>query len=335
MSDATTATFETHDGLTISSTSQTEEQLKEAFKAPEKPEPEPQADGDGGEEGESQDGKEGKNKWSRHSATERVKQATREAKDARERLAAAEAKAQRLDEIERRAVAAEAELARLRGAAVPEKAEAKPEPKSDDQEPKEDDFEDYGAYVKAQARWEARQEFKSQTEKSREESKREGMIQHQVKMFETFQERIKAAITADPTLDQKIKPELIAMLPQGPVDLSKRLTNDQLIGLHFIREERGLDIMAYLSDNPDVLQRLSTLDHGSLMVELGRIEGRLGAAPSTATARPGISRANPPVRPVTAVAPSGDADELDPKDDFEVYAKKRMRQLEREAKAAR
>lgn len=298
----------TTDGFTITSTSATSEQLAEQFKPSDKPEtpetaPETvQADPVTSVTSEPGEGKEaapapaekplGKPK---NDPRARVEQATRQA---------AEAKRQR-DEIERRAVAAEQELERLR-AGLPK--ESKPEPakvetKAPDGKPKADDFETYDEYVEALTDWKAEQRDKT----VKESAHREALLSHQQSLFNSFQERIQKAIEADPTIDEKIHPDIVAMVPNGPVDFSKRMSNDDLIGVHFIAEEKGLDMMRHLSEYPDVLQRLRGLSQPQLLVELGRIDARLGSVTTAPDPKPiSISRANPPVRPVTAVAPSGD-----------------------------
>ena len=332
-----TVSLDTHDGFHVTSNSQTADQLKEQFKDPKaveapkepaKADPEPVEATDQAEEGQEAE-KAGEQPEKplgkpKNDPRARVMQATRQA---------AEAKRER-DEIERRAIAAEAELERYRSgkpATEPAKAEAKPADGTDP-EPKEDDFESYGQYVKAQARWEARQEFREQTTAHEQRQQRELALQHQREMFEAFKGRIRTALKSDPAIHEHISHEVVALIPEGPVDLSKRLSNEELIGVHCVAEEKGLDMMRHLSDNPDVLQRLRGLSQGSLLVELGRIDARLGSASTAPEPKATISRANPPVRPVTAVAPSGD-DSPDPDLPFDQWAKQRIREEERERKA--
>ena len=338
-----TVSLDTHDGFHVTSNSQTADQLKEQFKDPKaveapkepaKADPEPVEATDQAEEGQEAE-KAGEQPEKplgkpKNDPRARVMQATRQA---------AEAKRER-DEIERRAIAAEAELERYRSgkpATEPAKSETKPAAPADgaDPEPKEDDFESYGQYVKAQARWEARQEFREQTTAHEQRQQRELAVQHQREMFEAFKGRIQTAIKADPTINEHISPDVVALIPNGPVDLSKRLTNEELIGVHCVAEEKGLDMMRHLSDNPDVLQRLRGLSQGSLLVELGRIDARLGSASTAPEPKATISRANPPVRPVTAVAPSGDTDDVDPNLSFDEWAKATERKRLRELKAQR
>jgi hypothetical protein len=96
------------------------------------------------------------------------------------------------------------------------------------------------------------------------------------------------------------------LLPQKPFPLDHRLTTDDAIGAYFTTEERGLDLMVYFKDHLDVLARIRTLPPGRVNIELGRIEGRLDGAITATPEKPEVTRANPPVRPVTAVPPSGD-----------------------------
>lgn len=295
----------TTDGFTITSTSQTSEQLAEQFKPtdkPETPETAPETVQDEPATPEPGEGKEtapapaekplGKPK---NDPRARVEQATRQAAEQRKRA----------DEMERRAIENEAKLKaleeRLNGGKPAEPA--KVETKAPDGKPKADDFETYDEYVEALTDWKADQRDNS----AKESAQREALLSHQQNLFNSFQERIQKAIEADPTIDQKIHPDIVAMVPDGPLDFSKRMSNDDLIGVHFITEEKGLDMMRHLSEHPDVLQRLRGLSQPQLLVELGRIDARLGSVTTAPEPKPiSISRANPPVRPVTAVAPSGD-----------------------------
>lgn len=288
----------TTDGFTITSTSATSEQLAEQFKPAETLETAPDPAAAPVEPPEAGEGQETAPAAPEGPVKGRHKNPIARVTDATYKLA--KAKAER-DEIERRAVAAEQELEKLR-AGLPKTDSPKVETKAPDGKPKADDFETYDEYVEALTDWKAEQRDST----AKESARREAVLSHQQTLFNSFQERIQKAIEADPTIDEKILPDIVAMVPNGPVDFSKRMSNDDLIGVHFISEEKGLDMMRHLSEHPDVLQRLRGLSQPQLLVELGRIDARLSSATTATEPKPTISRANPPVRPVTAVAPSGD-----------------------------
>ena len=60
---------------------------------------------------------------------------------------------------------------------------------------------------------------------------------------------------------------------------------------------QGIEILQWLSDNPQESQRISTLHPAETYREMGKLEARLEAAPSRASARV-VSNAKPPVRPL-------------------------------------
>ena len=60
---------------------------------------------------------------------------------------------------------------------------------------------------------------------------------------------------------------------------------------------QGIEILQWLSDNPQESQRISTLHPAETYREMGKIEARLEAAPPRASARV-VSNAKPPVRPL-------------------------------------
>jgi hypothetical protein len=313
---------QSEDGFTITSNTQTKEQLEEQFSEPEeaagegegKPAtPEASAQTPASPNGEEK-AEEGKNKWSRRSSKARVEQAVLEKNRANARA----------DEIEVKWKQTQAELERFRSIKPPE---AKPEPVAakpqEDGRPNQADFNDWDKYQEALVDWKI--EVKERAAK--QDHERQLMVQHQETLFSDWQKRAAEALKADPTLDSKISPEVVRLIPTEPLDLSKKLTNEQLLGVYFIQEKSGLDLMKHLSENPTELQRLSTLPQGSLLLELGRMDGRLSAATlrDTAPAQTTISRASAPVRPVTAAPPSAsDPDELpDPKLDPVAWGKKR------------
>ena len=59
----------------------------------------------------------------------------------------------------------------------------------------------------------------------------------------------------------------------------------------------GIQILQWLSAHPDESQRISTLHPAETYREMGKLEARLEAAPSRASARV-VSNAKPPIRPV-------------------------------------
>ena len=318
----TYAVFE-GDGFSVESNTHTAEQLAETFgkkpdeKAPEKPATppaEPQADGDGGEapepaktapatNGEVKEAKLGK---PRHDPNARINQLTREARTAeRER-----------DEIQRRAEAAETELRKFRASQPEQPKQAKA-----DGPPKLEDFEGVEEWGAAMTRWGISEDRKAQaqeTRKTQEEQRR-----HQT--FSTFSERIKAHMVNDPGFFDRVSETVVGWRPLSDLSPNEIVKPENIIAEQFVTSESPAALIEYLSGHPDEIQRLSTLHPLQLTAALGRIEERLSAANPTATARPEVSKAAPPARPVTGGPPIRDngpsAD-----DDDETYRRKRLAQ---------
>ncbi len=333
MTDQGVQSIQSDEGFTVTSTTQSQDQLKAQFnKTPEEAKKppvdasEPEEDVGVQEEAETapegdQKGADGKPQSRHKSPTARVQYATR---------IAAEAKKER-DEIEQRYKEAQAELEKLRGPKTPAMpsmpAEAKPEAAQSNGRPKQEDFTDYDQWQEALMDWKIEQR-ESNTKVQQE---RELALQHQEKTFHEFQARVKERVESG--RDDNLTPEAIALVPRGALDFSKKLSNDEVLGWYIVSEKTGIDLLKHVSDNPVELQRLRGLGQGALLIELGRLDGRLSSAiTATEPKTTQISRAAPPVRPVTASAPSGE-DDLDGSEPFEVYAKKRMRQMDRERKA--
>lgn len=205
--------------------------------------------------------------------------------DPREAVKSAVAK-QREAERERDALKAEraawqAERDAARRPATPPQPPATP---TADPEPQEKDFDDYRLYVKAQARWEARQEY-AEREKDRIEQTQRQQDEHDHRTVETtWQTRLTEARTADPTFDTRINWQTPMSLPM----------------MHVIKtSDLGLQLLQYLSDNPDTAQRLSTLPPPDALREMGKLEARVDAAPSRgpAPALP-VSHAKAPIKPL-------------------------------------
>jgi hypothetical protein len=221
------------------------------------------------------------------------------------------AEKKRADEIEARANRAEAELAEYRRkltTEAPKPAEPKAKPAfvedPSDPAPKEDDFENYSQFVAATARWGARQEHREISKTAENESRRVAFREFQIDKVKKFNERVSERAKTDP--DLTLPDSVVNLLPKKPFEMDHQLTADDHIGAYFTSEERGLDLMVYFKDHEDELGRIRTLPPYRVPIELARIEGRLDGAITATPEKPVTVRANPPVRPVTAVPPSAE-----------------------------
>jgi hypothetical protein len=270
----------------------------------------------------------------RHDPKARVAEATREAREARERLEAERAelareraeKAQLRAELEaaRRAPAAESQE---RAARQPQRQQAQ----DDDPEPKEEDFAEYKDYVKEVARWGARQQHAQirQTEEARQGAQR--FHESVTSAWGKHTERITAAggedflADFDPKILEAMKPTFSLRRDQTPGPLN--VMTDEII-----RSEHGPGMMSFLKDNPEEFQRIASLQTPlDVAREMAKIEYRLSAANAGTSVKAEVSRAKPPVRPVTG-APNIAEPELTGEVSFDDFARRRSAQ---KAKASR
>lgn len=342
-----TNTVQTHDGGTITGNTASAEMMAEAFqKAPEP------AEKHSDDPDETLDGSEGveppvepvKRSEAKRDMKARMLEATqKEAAAKRER-----------DEIEARALKAENELKALRERAG---ADPKPEPKRPDEKKEssddpwvsddglarftaatgktEDDYSSYGNFVVAASQWAARHENAEISKRTEAEQTRASFHNYQIEQVKKFNERVSKYAETNP--DLTLPPDVVELLPVKPFDLDHQMSSDDLIGVYFTNEERGLDLMVYFKDHLDELGKIRTLTPGRVAIELARIEGRLNGAITAPPAKPEIQRASPPVRPVTATPPSVDDPNSLPDATLSnvEWARKREALEERRRKAAR
>ena len=94
--------------------------------------------------------------------------------------------------------------------------------------------------------------------------------------------RLSEAREQNPDFDTSLNPDTPMSLPM------QHLTMDS---------PQGIQILQWLSANPKESQRISSLHPAETYREMGKLEARLEAAPSRASAR-AVSNAKPPIRPL-------------------------------------
>ena len=103
-----------------------------------------------------------------------------------------------------------------------------------------------------------------------------------VRHHERDAERVDEARGQDPDFDSSLNPDTPMSLPMQ----------------HLAMESpQGIQILQWLSANPEESQRISSLHPAETYREMGKLEARLEAAPSRASAR-AVSNARPPIRPL-------------------------------------
>jgi hypothetical protein len=106
--------------------------------------------------------------------------------------------------------------------------------------------------------------------------------------------RLDEARGQDPGFDAALNPDTPMSLPM------QHLTMDS---------PQGIQILQWLSANPQESQRISTLHPAEAYRAMGKLEARLEAAPSRASARV-VSNAKPPIRPLGTSPHVNDAFEI-------------------------
>jgi hypothetical protein len=338
----TLSTVNTDDGFSVSSTHETQEQLSETHK------PEPPAEKQEGKtdddlsEAASKLGKKGgettaakraaeakeqteakpedapaaneaekaeksKKGNPRHDPTARVAEATREAAEAR-----------------REAAAVKAELERLRAERAAKPAETKQPSekateKANDGPPQEEDFAQYKDYVAAAAKYEAKQELKQYIEHQQQRARFEARNQVINDAVKGYVERINEAKKGDPTFVDRTGPLLSKLQPSFLKDPAAPLEPVHVISDEILKSTQSAALLSHLADNPDVFSALETLPTiPDIQAEIRFLAKGLTAAPTATVAKPEISKARPPVRPVTGAPHT--AVEPDPDSSFDEYA---------------
>jgi len=188
-------------------------------------------------------------------------------------------------EAERRAEAAEARIQEMitpSPAPPPEKPADWERFKSLPGVPTVDGFTSYEDYSMAMASFIA--DTRYQERESERASVYQASRQHQAEsaQLSRWNDRLTEARSSNPGFDSSLNLETPMSLPMQ----------------HLAMESpQGIEILQWLSDNPQESQRISTLHPAETYREMGKIEARLEAAPPRASARV-VSNAKPPVRPL-------------------------------------
>lgn len=189
-------------------------------------------------------------------------------------------------EAERRAQAAEAELATLR---APKPAAAPVPSVAPDAEPNPDDAAKYpdGAFdrkfLKDQARWEARQEIQATQKASREQWERDRAAHEDNQRAQAFQTRLAKARANDSSFDTKLD---LTMPMSAPMQA------------YVADSEIGPELLVYLTAHREDTQRLVTLHPIQVIREMAKLEAQLEAAASGPAPVAKVSHAKPPIQPV-------------------------------------
>lgn len=237
----------------------------------------------------------------------------------------------------RRAMEAEAaELQRLRDELSQRQSAsspAAPAPVSqalhaDDPEPTIEAFDNYDAFVRAQAQWAARQVVREMRQQETQRQQQELREREQSLRVQNFTQKWNEANAADPTFAESIRPELLELKPWSALtpDERKNATVYNAIAEEILRADNAPQVLKYLSENFDSeFQRLASLQSpDELRWSMAKLQGRLEAASHigpVSTPKP-ISSAKPPIKPMGSAPSAGDDGELSDDLPIEEYIKR-------------
>lgn len=176
---------------------------------------------------------------------------------------------------------------------------------TDDPEPKESEFTDIHAFLKAQAKWEARQEVRA--ERAAEEKWAEDRRMQQV--FDDYNRGVEA-------LEEKYE-DFDEVMESATASIPKAAQ------IAIIEHENGPEIAYYLAKHPDEAEELLEMSSTRAVAEIGRIGYQISSAskPKLRTTAPA------PIRPLgsSAARSSVPMDKLP----YQQFKKAREAQLER------
>lgn len=157
----------------------------------------------------------------------------------------------------------------------PPKAE---EPKQEAPDPAK--FDDYGAYLRAQARWEAKQVIDEERQRYTQAQETRLREAEQDRLMRVTQDRISAGQAKYQDFDAVVNDGLAPFL-------------NPIMHAALVDSDVGHDVAYYLGKNPAEAERIANLHPTSAVREIGKLEAKLQQPPQTTP-----SNAPPPITPV-------------------------------------
>ena len=227
------------------------------------------------------------------------------------------------------------EVAPAQPAGEPARPASQPAPKAEGSEPQFADFEadpakypdPYAAFVEARAEWRANAAIERALSAERERVAKDAGERELKAKAGTMQQRIDAAVAADPTLrDRILFDQFESHVPSSLLKPGDPASPQNDLAEALLNAEKPTDLMVYLSEAPKELAALLTSPSPSAFWRtLGQIEGRMTApkkaAPKTITDAPA-----PPPTVGTRHESGDDADAAVRSDDVAAYRAARLRQ---------
>jgi len=189
-------------------------------------------------------------------------------------------------------------------------------PKADGNEaPNLDNFDDYGKYLSAMARYEARQEhaaLRKQEQEATAKTQHESLVADQHRRMVEKQSTLKAMTESA----EKKYPDFFDKVFNQPPEI---MPISPIIGEAILESDIGQDVAYYLATHTSEAQRLAKLSPTAALREFGKIEASLSKQQSGAPQ---------PINPLSGKKGAEDG-KIGPKEDFESFLKKRNKQLGR------
>jgi hypothetical protein len=212
----------------------------------------------------------------------RMKEATRKEAEAKQQAREAKERAER----------AEAELARARAEKPADRPVAKPEGK-----PEPAQFQSYEEYLDARDEYNRKQWAEASAQYQAKQT-------HEAWLRDTagkFKGSIDKAVKDDPDFFSKVAEEVKELRPSYLVP-----PNEAQDGHNWVADELTLNhesapaLMLHFTEHPDELQQLAALSSPRAVTRaMGKLVAQLEAATAGNSSKPEVSKAKPPVRPVT------------------------------------
>ena len=174
---------------------------------------------------------------------------------------------------------------------------------AEDERPKRDDFEDYEAFMRAEARFEARQEFKALQQQERQRSQQQSQATTDAQRLQRF--------NADLAKTREAVADFDEVVDAADVPVTQAMRDA------ILESEVGALLTYHLAKNPAEAQRISQLSHVAQIKALGAIEASLMQKPALQ-----VSKAPSPITPIN----SGTRASPDPSkmsmDEYQAWRKK-------------
>lgn len=167
----------------------------------------------------------------------------------------------RIAELHAASKAKDAEIERLMRLAQGQTSQ--PKPSADDPAPSEDQFDDYQAFLRADARWAARQEYREQASKQASQAAKERDQRNTQALEAKWEESHEAAIDEHEDYE-----ELFDVV-------GKSINGDQAMAVKYADDPAA--VVYYLGKNPKELAKFRALNDAQLLKAVGRIEERINS----------------------------------------------------------